>query len=108
MNVAFRVDSSTKIGLGHLMRCLVLAEQYIYDNVIFIVQELPGNANQKIINNGYKLIVLIDNSVNELCEKIELLHIDNIIFDHYGINYKFEKLVKEKTGVQILSLDDTY
>jgi len=108
MNVAFRVDSSSKIGLGHLIRCLVLAEQYKYDKVIFIVQVLPGNANQMIINNGYKLIALNDNSVNELCEKIKLLQIDNIIFDHYGIDYKFEKLVKEKTGVQILSLDDTY
>ncbi len=108
MNVACRVDSSSKIGLGHLMRCLVLVEQYDKDNIFFIVQDLKGNANHKIIDKGYELVYMLDNSVDELCKKIELLNIDHIIFDHYGIDYKFEKLVKKKTGVQILALDDTY
>ena len=54
MNIAFRVDSSSKIGLGHLMRCFVLAEQYKNNNVIFFVQKLTGNANQRIIDKGYK------------------------------------------------------
>ena len=108
MNVLFRVDSSSKIGLGHLMRCLVLAEQYKKDNIIFAAQNLEGNANQKIIDQGYRLILLGDNSTDELCKKIALLHINNVIFDHYGIDYKFEKIVKKRTGVQILSFDDTY
>jgi UDP-2,4-diacetamido-2,4,6-trideoxy-beta-L-altropyranose hydrolase len=108
MNVLFRVDSSSKIGLGHLMRCLVLAGQYKKDNIIFATQDLEGNANQKIIDQSYKLILLGDNSTDEICKKIALLHINNVIFDHYGIDDKFEKIVKERTGVQILSFDDTY
>ena len=108
MNILFRVDSSSEIGLGHLMRCLVLAGQYKKDDIVFAAQNLKGNANQKIINENYKLIILSGNSVGELCKNIELLHIDNVIFDHYGIDNKFEKTVKDKTGVQILSLDDTY
>ena len=108
MNTIFRVDSSSQIGLGHLMRCMALAEQYEKDNVVFAVQELEGHANQKIIDKGYEVVALSDNSVNELCNKIELLHIDGVVFDHYDIDDKFEKSVKEKTGVQILSFDDTY
>ena len=108
MNTLFRVDSSSDIGLGHLMRCLVLAEQYRNDDIIFATQNLKGNVNQKIIDKDYKLLILNDNSIDELCKNIELLHIDNVIFDHYGIDDKFEKTVKEKTSVHILSFDDVY
>ena len=107
-NVLFRVDSSSEIGLGHLMRCLVLAKQYKKENIIFAAQDLDGNANQKIINKNYKLIILNTNSSIELCEYIQLMNIDNVIFDHYGIDNNFEKKVKDKTGVKILSFDDTY
>jgi len=31
-----------------------------------------------------------------------------LVIDHYGIDYKKEKYIKEKTGVKILSFDDTY
>ena len=31
-----------------------------------------------------------------------------VIFDHYGIDYQYEKQIKIKTEVKILSFDDTY
>ena len=108
MNTLFRVDSSSAIGLGHLMRCLVLAKQYKKDHIVFASQDLDGNANIKILNENYKLIILSGNSSVELCKNIELMNIDNVIFDHYEIDNKFEKKIKEETGVQILSFDDTY
>jgi len=108
MNVVFRVDSSSQIGLGHLMRCLVLAEQYKEDGIIFATQDLEGNANDKIINKGYELIALNDNSADELVRNIKKLDAGMVVFDHYGIDNKFEKLIKERTGITILSLDDTY
>jgi UDP-2,4-diacetamido-2,4,6-trideoxy-beta-L-altropyranose hydrolase len=45
MNVSFRVDSSNQIGLGHLMRCLTLADELNKKNhdVAFICRELTGN-----------------------------------------------------------------
>ena len=108
MNILFRVDSSSEIGLGHLKRCLVLAEQYQQDNIVFSVQDLKGNANKIISDKGYALSVLSDNSIDELTQKIIELKIDMVVFDHYGIDDKFEKNIKEKTSVQILSFDDTY
>ena len=107
-NVLFRVDSSSEIGLGHLMRCLVLAQQYKKENIIFATQDLNGNANHKIINKNYELIILNNNSPSELCKYIKLMDIGNVIFDHYGIDNIFEKTIKDKTGVKILSFDDTY
>ncbi len=108
VNILFRLDSSSQIGLGHLMRCIVLAEQYKEDSIYFAIQDLEGNASQRIIDKGYKLVVLNNNSVDELCKHIKLLKIDTVVFDHYNIDDKFERKVKEKTSVKILSVDDTY
>jgi len=108
MKVIFRLDSSSEIGLGHLMRCLVLAEQYEQDNVVFAMQGLPGNANHKVKEHGYQFIILGDNTTQTLINTINDSIIDLLIFDHYDIDEQFEKTVKDKTGVKILSLDDTY
>ena len=39
MNIAFRVDSSNKIGGGHFYRCLRFAEQLKRKNKIFFFFE---------------------------------------------------------------------
>lgn len=108
MSILFRVDSSSEIGLGHLMRCLVLAGQYGKGDVVFAVKNLEGNANQKIISEGFELVVLNNNSVDELVQKINELKVSMVVFDHYGIDDRFEKAIKDTTAVQILSFDDTY
>ena len=109
-NILFRADSSSKIGLGHIMRDLVLANQYAKKghNVIFATQKLDGNINHKIIEAGYDVKNLKSNSKKKLVELVKKLNIDLLIIDHYKINYKKEKYIKENTGVKILSFDDTY
>ena len=108
MNILFRVDSASKIGLGHFMRCLALAEQYKQDSIIFATQNLSGNANYKIKEHDYQHITLRDTTTQTLVNIIIDSAIDLLIFDHYDIDYEFEKSIKNKTGVKILSFDDTY
>ena len=45
MKVVFRVDSSSEIGLGHLMRCLTVAHELKQQGyyVTFLCRELMGN-----------------------------------------------------------------
>ena len=45
MNIIFRVDSSTQIGAGHLMRCLTLADEFKKQNhkITFVCRGLAGN-----------------------------------------------------------------
>ena len=53
----FRVDSSTKIGAGHLLRCLTIADELKkcgYE-VTFICRNLSGNLISLI---NYKVIIL--------------------------------------------------
>ncbi len=108
--ILFRADSSSKIGLGHIMRDLVLASQYAKKGhkIIFATQDLKGNINHKILQSGYQIKILQSNSKKELVNLIKKLHLKLLVLDHYKITYKKEKYIKEKTKVKILSFDDTY
>jgi UDP-2,4-diacetamido-2,4,6-trideoxy-beta-L-altropyranose hydrolase len=109
MNILFRADSSSTIGTGHIMRDLVLAKKYPNDNIIFVTQNLEGNINYKIEEEGYKLEILKSNSIDELNTLIKKYDIDMLIIDHYGIDYNYEKELKAKNlKLKIMALDDTY
>ena len=108
-NILFRADSSSTIGTGHIMRDLVLAEQFKDDTIIFATQDLPGNINHKIEEKEYTIENLRSNDLKELNRLIKKLKIDMIIIDHYGIDYDFEKKLKNQNSkLKIFSLDDTY
>jgi UDP-2,4-diacetamido-2,4,6-trideoxy-beta-L-altropyranose hydrolase len=106
--ILFRADSSSTIGTGHIMRDLVLASKYKNANITFATRELKGNINHQIIKSNYKLKILKSNSKQELVKLIKKLSIGLLIIDNYALDYKQEKYIKKKTGVKILSLDDTY
>jgi spore coat polysaccharide biosynthesis predicted glycosyltransferase SpsG len=95
MNIVIRADSSSTIGTGHIMRDLVLAKQYRDDNIIFTTQNLDGNINHKIVEDGYKIEIINSNSISEVQSLIDSYDIDMIVIDHYGIDYKYEKLLNE-------------
>lgn len=105
MNLLIRADSSSAIGLGHIMRDMVFAAQQSEDTVRFACQNLSGNIIEHI---PYPVDILSSNDPDELIALIQEYTIDRVVFDHYGIDAVFEKKVKEVTGVQILSFDDTY
>ena len=108
-NILFRADSSSTIGTGHIMRDLVLAEQFSGDNIIFATQDLLGNINHKIEEKKYTIEILYSNNLEELDTLIKQLKIDMIVIDHYGIDYNFEKQLKDHNpSLIIMSLDDTY
>ena len=108
MNILFRADASSSIGTGHIMRDLVLAQQYPSSKIFFATQELKGNLNSKILESGHEVISLLSNNIEELIELINRLQIDMVIIDHYSINYEFEKELKERTNIKLMVLDDTY
>lgn len=104
MKTLIRADSSSTIGLGHIMRDLVFAKS-LEGQVIFACQSLEGNI---ITSIPYEVKILQSNDVKELIELIKALKIDLLVIDHYGIDVQFERAIKEATHVQILSFDDTY
>ncbi len=95
-NILFRADSSSTIGTGHIMRDLVLASKYKNSNIIFAVQDLDGNINYKIKEDGYQINYKYDKRL-----KIMLLddtyekHNCNILLNHNisGDQKRYKELV---------------
>ena len=109
MNILFRADSSSNIGTGHIMRDLVLVNQFPNDNIVFATQDLEGNINYKIDEAGYKVYTLKNNEFEELNFLIKELNIEMIVIDHYIIDYDFvKKLKNENPNLKIFVFDDTY
>lgn len=59
MKIVFRVDSSTKMGIGHLMRCLTLADELKNQDhhIVFVCRELAGNLID-LVKQKYQVFVL--------------------------------------------------
>jgi len=118
MKVFFRVDSSTLIGSGHLMRCLTLADsiKQLGGKVSFICCDLPGNISNFVKLKGYNL-KLIQNFGDK--SKIDILYdiqesqrilscedeIDWLIIDHYEIDEYWEKKIRPFVK-KIMVIDD--
>jgi len=68
MKVFFRVDASLKMGTGHVMRCLTLAQVLKENsaNVEFICRKHEGNLIDKIHSSGFNVHEL------EMLEEIEV------------------------------------
>jgi len=105
MNLLIRTDASSSIGLGHIMRDLVLAQHYPDATITFACQNLIGTIMDTI---PYPVHLLTSNDPEELIDLIRTCSIDLLIIDHYDIDATIEKQIKEQTGVSLLCLDDTY
>ena len=59
--VVIRADASTKVGSGHVMRCLTLAKRLRKEKnaqVIFVMRELSGNLIGVAKNQGFEVLAL--------------------------------------------------
>ncbi|WP_434637943.1 UDP-2,4-diacetamido-2,4,6-trideoxy-beta-L-altropyranose hydrolase [Sulfurimonas sp. NW7] len=107
--ILFRADSSSIIGIGHIMRDLVLAKQFKGADITFAIQNLEGNINQKIIDSGYRVEILNSNDFEEFNKLVNSLHVEMVVIDHYEIDFEFEKKLKKyNPNIKLMVLDDTY
>ena len=60
MLIAIRVDASAKIGLGHLMRCMTLANHLVQfgAKVLFVCRDLSDVFSKLISENGHEVVHL--------------------------------------------------
>jgi len=89
MKIVIRTDASLKIGSGHVMRCLTLAHELKskHTEIIFICREQPGNLIGTIEDNGFKVLTLSVESVNN---KLDLKNKDEMVNDWLGASQLFD------------------
>jgi len=118
MKVGIRVDTSKTSGLGHLSRCLAIAEELIENNceVIFILSE-PSKSSLKLLSKSKCCSTLIsenDNQINDAKETNAFLQKEELsskkkwdwlIVDHYDLGEPWEINVSEDTN-KLLAIDD--
>jgi UDP-2,4-diacetamido-2,4,6-trideoxy-beta-L-altropyranose hydrolase len=130
VNYAFRVDSSGKIGSGHLMRCLTLARALRDVGALcsFICRALEGNLNYLVVSEGFRLNELaqpgavaketyenepyhsfwreVDWAVDasETLSVLSALKPQWLVVDHYGLWYDWQVAVG--SGCKIMVIDD--
>lgn len=130
MKVLFRVDSSITIGIGHVMRCLTLADELHHQGAVieFICRERKGHCGDLIQARGYGLTLLsrrdeINSTADEKRRDIHWLSVhwkqdcdetiasigkhqpDWLIVDHYGIDNQWLDELKPHVG-KVMAIDD--
>jgi len=111
LNIAFRTDASADIGIGHLIRCLALAEELKNKgHVCFFVtkiqnKELIDRIEQDNIHFQTDPNATLDEDKQILLKFSNENKIDWIITDHYGINSDYVQKLKEN-NYNVLSIDD--
>jgi UDP-2,4-diacetamido-2,4,6-trideoxy-beta-L-altropyranose hydrolase len=122
MNIVFRVDSSSQMGVGHLMRCLTLADELKKQNhnATFICRELKGNLIKLIEHRVLILPVDKDFQSDDLYlswlgatqeqdakQTIQVIHdnADLLIVDSYALDEVWHKQLKPHAK-KIMVIDD--
>lgn len=122
MNIVIRVDSSFEIGTGHVMRCLVLAEEFQRNkhSVEFICRENEHSIEKLIENKGFIVNILPEiripiiewmneywrEDLNQTLSYLKGRNIDLMIVDHYGIDEKWESAIKAYIRKILVIKDD--
>jgi UDP-2,4-diacetamido-2,4,6-trideoxy-beta-L-altropyranose hydrolase len=118
--VAIRADASNRIGAGHVMRCVALAQALLASghDVVFVIREADGDLRDTVAErHGFDVFTLSADTTSETHMNDELadarqtlaaldtLPVDWVVVDHYGLGARWEAHIAA-TGPRILAIDD--
>ena len=113
MTVLIRADASAKIGTGHLMRCLALAQGWRAQGGqgTFITACESGGLLQLLSDEGFRAITLErsypDPADWEITSQALAAHSDAwVVLDGYHFDPAYQRQIKE-AGHRLLVIDDT-
>lgn len=111
-SAVFRVDASSRIGSGHVVRSAALAAALSQRgwHVRFVARAEPGNMNVWLADQGFAVSVLPAGLADEAddaraCLQLGGADADWLIVDHYQLGQTWERSAATP-GVRLLAIDD--
>lgn len=102
--VYIRADGGPEIGLGHLVRCMALAQMLKSEfSIHFFTKEIPPNLSNDIISQGFLLNRI--SSENDFFSFLTGKEI--VVLDHYDFSVNYQKQIKSK-GSKLVCIDDLH
>ncbi|PKQ74968.1 UDP-2,4-diacetamido-2,4,6-trideoxy-beta-L-altropyranose hydrolase [Aeromonas sobria] len=100
--VAFRLDAGAEIGLGHLMRCLAIADRLKTAGAEchFLCHQLPTHLLPLLQSHQHHTLCALDDA-----GPLPTLHPEWLVCDHYQIDREIEQTLAMHCG-QLLIIDD--
>ena len=99
--IAFRVDGGKNIGMGHIMRSLVLAKELSKENEVTFISIKNDKDDfkvgiQKVISQGFKVIEINDKDIIDEIEEIQdKYNFHCLITDSYRVNEEYFNSMKK-------------
>lgn len=112
-DVLIRVEGSPRYGMGHVMRCIALAQalRARRTGVTFVMRELPGEASSMVVGHGFEVVFVDGDSEWAIAVAaargaraivLDLAHVDTLA-DHVNfVNYAREL---SKAGLAVIVIE---
>ena len=113
MRLLFRADASRRIGSGHVMRCLALAEAISAHatEIRFVCRRLDGELQSLIEAKGFACSLLpADRSALDPAEDARMTGalaagVDWLVVDHYELDERWERALRPSCE-RLMVIDD--
>jgi UDP-2,4-diacetamido-2,4,6-trideoxy-beta-L-altropyranose hydrolase len=115
--IAFRVDWSTDIGLGHVQRCLALMEALEGHSFrgIFVVRAGEGMATDLVESRGHTVLTMPHvaaggrhmeaSDARQFRQAVTGLSPQLVVVDHYGLSHEWESTVHALLETPVIAID---
>jgi len=110
--IIFRTDGGGNVGLGHLSRCLSLAESLKEKGIkcVFATKDIDSKIGGMIVSNGHLIEKLpseisLEEDLNLTINLIKNIRPDLVITDSYEIDQSYLEQLK-KLNIILMSIDD--
>ncbi|QPG04951.1 hypothetical protein IT774_12400 [Salinimonas marina] len=113
MRAVFRVDGSTHIGAGHVMRCLTLAKALHPMQCVFVCRDLPGHMQDTIEAAGFecRLLGAVKGSDENRDAEATLAILNGfgpfslLVVDHYALGARYCQALQSQRQATLV-IDD--